>query len=173
MTAARKKSAKGKPNRKRTWVAPTVPRLAVKPRWVALRTVCAAAAMIVKSAHQAGSSIARLLGGHRIVHVHIARDLPAVGERIVDHPGLVDDGEAAALERGRELVWRNEPVPPMGAPREPAQHVFRANDRQRKALERAIDGRHDEDSAWFHQLRTLLEEQGHVGDVLDHLHCEH
>src|SRR5262245_41616173 len=44
-------SANGKPNRKRTWVAPTVPSLAVSSRCVALRTVCAAAAMTVNRAH--------------------------------------------------------------------------------------------------------------------------
>src|ERR1700694_5720450 len=112
MTAARKTSANGKPNRNRTWVAPTVPRLAVRPRWVALRTVCAAAAMMVKRAQSHdGSSIARLLSGHHIVHVHVARDLPAVGEKIVDHPGLVDDGEVVAFERCCELVWSNEFFP--------------------------------------------------------------
>ena len=51
-TPARKTSANGKPNRKRTWVAPTVPSFAVSSRCVALRTVCAAAAMTVNSAHQ-------------------------------------------------------------------------------------------------------------------------
>src|SRR5947199_859272 len=57
-TPARKRSANGKPNRKRTWVAPTVPSLAVSSRCVALRTVCAAAAMIVNSAQShEGSNI--------------------------------------------------------------------------------------------------------------------
>src|SRR5262252_7615733 len=50
ITAARKTKAKGNPNRKRTWVAPTVPSLAVSSRCVALRTVCALAAMTVNSA---------------------------------------------------------------------------------------------------------------------------
>ena len=51
ITMARKIKENGKPNRKRTCVAPTVPRLAVSERCVALRTVCAAAAMMVKTAH--------------------------------------------------------------------------------------------------------------------------
>jgi hypothetical protein len=51
-------SANGNPNRKRTWVAPTVPSLAVSPRCVALRTVCAAAATMVKAAQShEGSNI--------------------------------------------------------------------------------------------------------------------
>src|SRR6478672_4080427 len=49
-TAARKSTAKGKPNRKRTWVAPTVPSVAVSSRCMALRAVCAAAAISVKTA---------------------------------------------------------------------------------------------------------------------------
>src|SRR6266849_4156216 len=117
MTAVRKTSAKGKPNRNRTWVAPTVPRLAVRPRWVALRTVCATAAIIVKRAHNHDESrIARLLGGHHIVHVHVAFDLPAVGEDIVDYSGLINDSEAGALERGCELVWGDELFPLMSPP---------------------------------------------------------
>src|SRR5260370_29581884 len=151
MTAARKTSAKGKPNRNRTWVAPTVPSLAVRPRWVALRTVCAAAAMMVKRGQDhAGSNNARLLGGHHIVHVHVARDLPAVGEKIIDHPGLIDDGEAGEFERGRQFVWCNELFPLMGATGEPAQHIFCAYDSQRKTLERSVDRLHDDDPAGFH-----------------------
>ena len=49
-TAARNTSANGKPNRKRTCVAPTVPRLAVSSRCMALRTVWLNAAMTVKTA---------------------------------------------------------------------------------------------------------------------------
>src|SRR4029079_10255474 len=50
ITPARKMSANGNPNRKRTWVAPTVPSLVVSSRCAALRTVCAAAATMVKTA---------------------------------------------------------------------------------------------------------------------------
>ena len=51
---ARKTSAKGKPNRKRTWVAPSVPRLPVSSRCIALRTVWAEAAMMVKTTQSQG-----------------------------------------------------------------------------------------------------------------------
>jgi hypothetical protein len=50
MTAGRKITAKGKPNRKRTWVAPTVPSVALSSRCMALRAVWAAAAITVKTA---------------------------------------------------------------------------------------------------------------------------
>src|SRR5262245_56946500 len=49
-THARKTSAKGNPKRKRICVAPTVPRAAVNSRCIALRAVCAAAAISVKTA---------------------------------------------------------------------------------------------------------------------------
>src|SRR6478736_8181940 len=49
-TPVRNSSANGKPNRKRTCVAPTVPRVAVSSRCMALRAVCAAAAISVKTA---------------------------------------------------------------------------------------------------------------------------
>ena len=46
-TAASARSANGKPNRKRTWVAPTVPSAPVSSRCMAFRPVCAAAASSV------------------------------------------------------------------------------------------------------------------------------
>jgi hypothetical protein len=49
-TMPRKTSAKGRPNRKRTWVAPAVPSDLVSDRCVALRTVWLAAAITVNSA---------------------------------------------------------------------------------------------------------------------------
>ena len=51
---ARKTSANGKPNRNRTCVAPSVPSVPVSSRCIALRTVCAAAAMMVKTIQSQG-----------------------------------------------------------------------------------------------------------------------
>src|SRR5262245_21499690 len=51
ITPTRNNSANGKPNRNRTCVAPTVPSLAVSSRCVAVRTVCAAAAISVNTTH--------------------------------------------------------------------------------------------------------------------------
>ena len=56
-TPARKSSANGKPNRKRTCVAPTVPRLAVSSRCIALRAVWPAAASTVKTAQSQVSNM--------------------------------------------------------------------------------------------------------------------
>ena len=55
VTPARNSSANGKPNRKRTCVAPTVPSVAVSSRCMALRAVCAAAAISVKTAQSIAS----------------------------------------------------------------------------------------------------------------------
>src|ERR1700674_1088525 len=181
-TATRKISANGNPNRKRTWVAPTVPRLTVSSRCIALRAVCPTAAMTVNTTQSQlvsiiGKSIALRLGGHneathpggpasdgqsieaargachhcleakggrrscrplgdqQVVHIHVACELPRVGEDVVDHATLVDHAQAAALDRGFELVRRDELVPLVGAARQPAQNVFGADDGQRKALE--------------------------------------
>src|SRR5262245_26000735 len=197
ITAARKTRAKGKPNRKRTWVAPTVPSLAVSSRCVALRTVCAAAAMTVKTTHSHEESSIGTYGTARaaplslhsvtppfslstigpcaenmesnarrvrvprphIVHVHVGRELPAVGQEIVDHAGLVDDAQPMPLERRLELVRSDEFVPLVGAAREPAQHVFGADDRQCKALERAVEGCRDHEPARLHHLRATPDEE--------------
>src|SRR5262249_17878697 len=186
MTATRNRSANGSPNRKRTWVAPAGPSVAVSSRWVALRTVWPAAAITVNNAqsqlasgiccslrharacrghprlrwrkknvdarHKAGHDgvlcsqlfpSLRLGGGEHVVHVHVAGELPAVGEKIVDDAGLADQREAALLERDLELVRGHELVPLMRAARQPAQHVFGPDDREREALERAVDGGDD------------------------------
>src|ERR1700722_2609796 len=71
----KKISAKGKPKRNRTWVAPTVPRLVVSSRCIALRSVWANAAMTVKTAQSQPDIMARtlhrLLGGQHVIDVHI------------------------------------------------------------------------------------------------------
>src|SRR5580658_379209 len=125
---ARKTSAKGKPNRNRTWVAPTVPRLVVSSRCIALRRVCANAAMTVKTAQSQTDIMARtlraILRDEHVIDVHIGCELPAVGEEIVNHAGLVGDLEPALLEGDFELVRRHELVPLMSAARQPAQDVF-------------------------------------------------
>src|SRR5215217_1545708 len=78
---ASERNANGNPNRKRTWVAPTVPRLPVSSRCMALRAVWAAAAMMVKSAHSQLESIidprpsGRPLGQHHVIHVQVVRQL--------------------------------------------------------------------------------------------------
>ena len=61
-TPIRNITAKGKPNRKRTCVAPTVPSVAVSSRCMALRAVCAAAAMMVKTAQSI--SYSAVMRGH-------------------------------------------------------------------------------------------------------------
>src|SRR6478672_851471 len=53
-TPARNSSAKGRPNRKRTCVAPTVPRVAVSSFCMALRSTCPPQATTVNTAHNHG-----------------------------------------------------------------------------------------------------------------------
>src|SRR2546429_6038851 len=86
-TPARKSSANGNPNRKRTCVAPTVPSVVVSSRCIALRAVCPAAANTVKTAQSQVVSITLFppLPQHQVVHVGVGRELPAVGDEIVDH----------------------------------------------------------------------------------------
>ena len=61
----------------------------------------------------------------------------------------------------------------MRAARQPAQHIFGADDREREALERAVDGGGDHQPAGPHHLGAARDEQLHVGDVLDHFHRQH
>ena len=78
---------------------------------------------------------------HHVIDVHVGRQAPAVGERAVDHAGLLGDGELVVLQMLRQFVGGDELVPLMGAARQPAQHIFGADDGKRKALPVAVQGR--------------------------------
>ena len=110
---------------------------------------------------------------HHVVHVHVGRDGPFVGERVVDHAGLFGDGELVVSEMVREFVGGDELVPLMGAARQPAQHVFGADDGERKALPVAVQGRDHHQAAGLEHRRAALEEHADIGDVLDHFHRQH
>src|SRR4051794_15521408 len=93
MTPSRNRMANGKPNKNRTCVAPTVPSVAVSSRCMALRAVCAPAAITVKTAQSMLlCGVAR--GDQHVVDVHVRRQLPAVGERIVDDAALAGHPQA-------------------------------------------------------------------------------
>ena len=61
----------------------------------------------------------------------------------------------------------------MGADRKPAQNVFGADDGECEALERAIDGGDDHQSARLHERRAAPGEEIQVGDVLHHFRGDH
>src|SRR5262245_25799117 len=215
-TPTRNSTANGRPNRKRTCVAPAVPSVVVSSRCVALRTVWLAAAITVNSAHsQLDSGITtlsvmaglvpaihvfpstsktwmpgtrpgmttsfvgrlsrsrRLLGRDHVVHVHVGRELPAVSEQVIDDASLLRHGHPALFERNLELIWRDELVPLVGAARQPAQHVLSPHNREREALDGAIERRDHHQAAGLNHFGTAVNEQSEVGDMLDHLHGEH
>ena len=59
-----------------------------------------------------------LLRDHHVVHVHVGRDAPSVGERVIDHAGLLGDGELVVGEMLGEFVGGDELVPLMGTARQ-------------------------------------------------------
>ena len=77
--------------------------------------------------------MARLLRGDEIVHAHVARQAPAETQGIVGYALAVDDPEPRRAQAEGEFVRRHELLPAMGSGLEPAQHVFRADDREREA----------------------------------------
>src|SRR5215211_946728 len=176
VTAVSERSTKGNPNRKRTCVAPTVPRLAVSSRCMALRTVWANAAIRVKPAHSQPESLTmsrRPLGHDHVVHVDIVGELHLPGEDIQDHAALIHDLEPVLLQCGLQLVRPHQLVPMVRPARQKPENVFGADDRQGEALERAVDGGDDHQAAGLDHFGAAPDEQVHVGDVLDHLHGEH
>src|SRR5690349_20553271 len=86
VTIKRNKAPKGRPNKKRTRVAPTVPMVCVSPRCMALRAVCPVEAITVKITQSqpavsmirfSGNSL-RAFGGEHVVHVHVGGRGPVV-----------------------------------------------------------------------------------------------
>src|SRR5450756_188107 len=110
---------------------------------------------------------------HHVVHVHVGGETPAVGERAVDHAGLLGDGELVGLQVALELVGGDEFVPLMGAARQPAQDVFGADDGERKALPVAVQGRDHHDSAGLQHRGAAVEEHADIADMFDHFHRQH
>ena len=73
----------------------------------------------------------------------------------------------------REFVGGDEFVPLMGAARQPAQYIFGADDRQRKALPVAVQGRDHHQPARLEHRRAAVEEDADIRHVLDHFHRQH
>src|SRR5262245_29844072 len=71
-----------------------------------------------------------------------------------------------------QLLRGDEPVPAMGADRQPAQHVFGADDGKHVGLERAIDGGEQHQSARAYQPGTSGKKGADVGHMLDHLETD-
>src|SRR5262249_3399884 len=111
-----------------------------------------------------------LFGDHHVVDVVIRRQAPAVGEGAVDHAGLLGDGEPVVEQIFRQFVGGDELVPLMGAARQPTQHIFSADDGERKTLPVAIEGGDHHQPARLEHCRAAADEGADVGDVLDHLH---
>src|SRR4026209_1127497 len=69
------------------------------------------------------SSEPSALGHDHVVHIHVGRKLPAIGDQMVEHARLVEHGQPMSLQRGLDLVRGHELVPLMGPARQPAQPV--------------------------------------------------
>ncbi|VXC79130.1 conserved hypothetical protein [Oceanicaulis sp. 350] len=61
----------------------------------------------------------------------------------------------------------------MSAARQPAQHVFRAEDGGGESARRAVDRADDHHAAGLHHLRAIAQEGLRVGHMLDHFEIEH
>src|SRR3569623_2640026 len=70
-----------------------------------------------------------LLRHHHVIHIRVAGDAPLPAKRIVYDTGAINHPHAVAAHETRELVRRDEALPFMRALRQPAQHIFSADDR--------------------------------------------
>src|SRR3954462_355133 len=73
-------------------------------------------------------------GEHHIIHCQVAAQRPFAGQRIVADAGQFVDLEGVARQRADEFGGAYELLPAMGAAGQPAENVFRADDRQRPRL---------------------------------------
>src|SRR3989338_10554494 len=93
---ARKTRTKGKPKRKRTWVAPTVPRLPVSSRCMALRAVCAAAASTLNRTQSQLVSFMEVLWREQIIQF-VTPMAPGFWRHVASCPVTSPDGHASLL----------------------------------------------------------------------------
>ena len=66
----------------------------------------------------------RTLQRDQVIHVHVAREPPLVGNWVIDHSGAVDFLEPAALQRLQDFIWPQKLAPIMRARFDPAQDIF-------------------------------------------------
>src|ERR1700688_4044319 len=76
---------------------------------------------------------------NEVVPPQILRHPPLPPQRVVDHPLPPSHPEPRRTQRRCEFVRRHELLPAVGARGEPAQHVFRADDRQCEASQCAVE----------------------------------
>ncbi len=76
----------------------------------------------------------------------------------------------AGADGERQFLGRDELLPAVGAGLEPAQHIFGPDDGERKALQRAVEGRGEEEPAGLQERGGLGDEARRIGDMLDDLH---
>ncbi len=109
----------------------------------------------------------RSRGCDEVVHARIVRKAPRVRQRIIYHAGEVAGFEPGTCQRGLQLLGRYEPVPLMGARRNPAQHVFGTDNCESIGFQRPIQCRQDHDTAFGRERCEPLQEGRHVRHVLD------
>src|SRR6185312_12747150 len=102
---------------------------------------------------------------HHVIDADVAGASPAVGQGIIDDARDVADAEAVPAQALGQLRGVQESAPVMRAARQPAQHIFRADDGEREGFERAVERRRDEAAAGLEQPRHGAEEEIAVGDV--------
>src|SRR5262245_13603532 len=116
-----------------------------------------------------GAPSPRLAGTGQVVHVRIAAERPLVPQRVVEEPFQHRFEQPRGAQMPAQLLRGDEPVPAMGTDRQPAQHVFRTDNRERVGLERAVDGGEQHQPTRAHQPGAGAKKGAHVRHMLDDL----
>src|SRR5262249_52190264 len=98
--------------------------------------------------------------------------VPVGGKRIVGYPSFAFDAKTGGAQPARKLLRRDKMVPVMGTAWHPMQHIFGANDRERKALQCTVERCRNKHSAGADHLCSLVKKTRDVTHVLDDLHGE-
>src|SRR5664279_775698 len=111
--------------------------------------------------------------GHDVIHVHVVRELPFAGQRIIGNSRLVLDMQSARTQILGKFLRRDELAPFMGSARNPSKHIFSSDNRQSEALQGPVEGSSDQQSARPHHQARLVKEVSRIGDMLNDFHRQY
>src|SRR5438309_2131589 len=120
------------------------------------------------------SNSAALLVTHaaqQIVHVAVGLEAVALGKRVVSHTDQLRDAQAAVAREARELGRLDEALVVVGAARQEAQDVLRADHREEIRLRIAVDGGEKYLTAGADEPRARGHHRRGLGHMLEELHA--
>src|SRR5215470_7463054 len=107
----------------------------------------------------------------QVVHGYIATQGNVTAQGIELDPCQLAERESRGTRPARELRRTDQTLVFVGAARNESQDVLRADDREEKRLEVAVEGRDEQRSARSEEACEGRRHRSRIGNVLQHLHA--